>query len=278
LNEVEFPEVNEPQQQFKMCFDGCGVTNGTMGVLFAQGLGNQCDEVVSKVDDIISKDKRVTLNCLGLSRGGIACLMLSRKLHKHRNVDVNLLLFDPVPGNSITGGYFDLFHQTTAVQNIDLTRSRNLKNVLALYPYEPLDDIAFHAPLLPDYPESTNVEVDVILGCHQGALYRPGRLDTTISFWLIKEAMEKWGAIFGPRIEKLASKKSQESVLHSMNEEMDNKIKSVRCTHTKHGLKIVRREEAKYLNKYHERLCIQFGHTNRIESKHEFTYLLDITD
>jgi hypothetical protein len=40
-------------------------------------------------------------------------------------------------------------------------------------PFEPLPDLAFHAPILPTYPPSATVEEDAALGCHQGALYPP---------------------------------------------------------------------------------------------------------
>ena len=45
--------------------------------------------------------------------------------------------------------------------------------MLAIYPYEPLPDLAFHAPLLPKYPDGAAVEEDATLGCHQGAFYPP---------------------------------------------------------------------------------------------------------
>lgn len=69
---------------------------GSLGVIFAHGLGSQTSRVVSKVDEILSHNRRITLNCLGLSRGGIACLMLANKLCEHQHIDINLLLFDPV--------------------------------------------------------------------------------------------------------------------------------------------------------------------------------------
>lgn len=53
-------------------------------------------------------------------------------------------------------------------QSLDLRGCVHVRRVLALYPYEPLPDIAFHAPLLPAYPPQALVEEDVTLGCHQG--------------------------------------------------------------------------------------------------------------
>ena len=46
--------------------------------------------------------------------------------------------------------------------------------------------------------------------------------------------------------------------------------------HSKHDQKIIRREEAKFLNKYHEKLSKEFGENRDSYSKHDFKYLLDI--
>jgi hypothetical protein len=163
-------EYSLDSNNYKIYFDGCGVTNGmlpfmrsishsvgTMGTLFASGLDSQCQVVVhalrallKRLDEEWPKQSpvRLRLNCLGLSRGAIACLILARKVWGHKDlrerVDVNLCLFDPVPGNSLTSGAMDLLHATTAVQNMDLSNVLNVRRVVALYPHEPLPDLAFH--------------------------------------------------------------------------------------------------------------------------------------
>ena len=108
---------------------------------------------------------------LGLSRGGIAAYMLARHacgLSCASRLRLSLCVFDPVPGNLIsTAKYLDLLgNVTTANRHIDL-RSCRIVRCLALYPADPLPDIAFHAPLLPDYPKGCEVEEDATLGCHQ---------------------------------------------------------------------------------------------------------------
>jgi len=77
---------------------------------------------------------------------------------------LNILLFDPVPGNLITCTKFcDLcacgfwycrcFHgYNTANSSYDLSKSRILDNVLALYPCKPLPDCICHMPIFPKYP------------------------------------------------------------------------------------------------------------------------------
>lgn len=108
---------------------------------------------------------------LGLSRGGIAAYMLARHacgLSCASRLRLSLCVFDPVPGNLITTAkYLDLLgNVTTANRHIDL-RSCRIVRCLALYPADPLPDLAFHAPLLPDYPAGCEVEEDATLGCHQ---------------------------------------------------------------------------------------------------------------
>jgi len=166
----------------KMAFDGCGVTNGNLGVLFAAGLDSQCDSVCTVVEAMLNKKSTTTPSSLtkttvrvvavGLSRGGIACMKLALKLAKFTkdNVCVSMLLFDPVPGNAVSTGF-----PYTAGFSQNLQNCNNLERVLAIYPYEPLPDAAMHAPTLAKYPPTTLVEEDVSLGCHQGALFMTNR-------------------------------------------------------------------------------------------------------
>ena len=41
-------------EAYRIAFDGCGVTNGLGGVIFANGLWSQCEEVVSHLQYILS--------------------------------------------------------------------------------------------------------------------------------------------------------------------------------------------------------------------------------
>ena len=72
-------------------------------MLFAVGLKAQCTIVIDKLDEIIAMGREVVLNCVGLSRGGIACLYLCQMAAKYGSaVTINMCLFDPVPGNLLT--------------------------------------------------------------------------------------------------------------------------------------------------------------------------------
>ena len=85
-----------------------------------------------------------------------------------RNMLSRFRLHVQVPGNLIsTAKYLDLLgNVTTANRHIDL-RSCRIVRCLALYPADPLPALAFHAPVLPDYPVGCEVEEDATLGCHQ---------------------------------------------------------------------------------------------------------------
>ena len=76
---------------------------GKMGMLFGVGLKAQCSVVTQRLDILLALKRPVVLNCVGLSRGGIACLYLCQMAAMYNDaVTVNMLLFDPVPGNLLT--------------------------------------------------------------------------------------------------------------------------------------------------------------------------------
>ena len=133
----------------------------------------QVEAVAARVTELCAAHdvQPLHVNVLGLSRGGIAAYMLARHVSGLKcasRLRLNLCVFDPVPGNLVsTAKYLDLFgNVTTANRHIDL-RGCRIARCLALYPADPLPDLAFHAPLLPDYPTGCEVEEDATLGCHQ---------------------------------------------------------------------------------------------------------------
>ena len=166
------------QLHLKMGFDGCGQTNGCIGMICASGLVDQCRCVVQRVEQLMTHLAErgdggpVVLNVLGLSRGGMAAMKLAQMLATFDPdlLELNLCLFDPVPGNLLISGALDhLFggYFTTARQCIDLAASRNLRRCLAIYPHIPLPSCAFHSPIVPRYPALTEVTELVTLECHQ---------------------------------------------------------------------------------------------------------------
>jgi len=251
----------EDRDHFKYAFDGCGVTNGLMGSIFATGLEDQCNLVAKTIKIFLELGYKIKLNCLGLSRGGMAVLILI-KLLGHRTkaeLEINALLFDPVPGNLIISGKLDIFSGTIANQCMDVTGSQNLKRVLSIYPYQPLPDLAFHAPIIPTYPTHCEVEEDVTLGCHQGALYYPTNLQCILSYLRIKDFLEDCGTVF---YKQLAEDYpiSEELCLGEIEAECQKQITSTRDAHCQTSAVILRDPEGDYLNHYHYHLRQKLGY------------------
>jgi hypothetical protein len=251
--------------QLKMCFDGCGVAFGTMGTIFGSGLSTQCQQVDTRIQQIIQKIYNaaycIIVNAFGLSRGAVACLMLAKLLGKYesRVVSVNLLAFDPVPGNLITPvKYLDWLGFSNSWGNMDLTQGcDNLKSALVLYPHEPLPTFSFHAPMIPLFSPGVG-KYDVILGCHQGAVwnYADGMEIrwTRLSFEIIRNFLESHGVALNDKRMQREFGASDLSVLAMMDQELQKNKPSSRDTHAYGTTKIVRKSSGDYLNEYHYRL------------------------
>ena len=169
-----------PPVAWKMGFDGTGVTNGLPGTIWAFGLNECCDRILHQSRILLEakRSRPLHLTIVGLSRGGCGALLFAKRcaeLGKEAlsRIRLNLLVYDPVPGNLInTLRFCDLFGLTVAGSTLDV-RSAPIARMLAIYPHEPLPDLAFHAPVLPRCPAHCDLEVDATLGCHQGAVYPP---------------------------------------------------------------------------------------------------------
>ena len=155
---------------YKIGFNGC---DGLLGYVFASGIDEQCQQVVSQIIKIREKilesksSNRIVINCYGYSRGGATALMLAKMLGQYPidMVEVNLVLLDPVPGNSIISAKLDLFDLTLANQVIDLSSCHNLKRVISIYHAKPSPEY-FFSPLRPSYPANTLVEDNIVPSLH----------------------------------------------------------------------------------------------------------------
>jgi len=236
--------------------------------------------VVSKVKQLLNASFKVTLNCLGLSRGGMGVLILIQKLAKYtpNRIVMNTILFDPVPGNLITSYNLDILHNTLATQCMDVSASKNLANVLAIYPHEPLPDLAFHAPIIPKYPHTTHLEQLVTLGCHQGALFSPSNVDCLLSYHLLCEYLSVWGTKLD--FSKSSYTLNRNLLLTKLDNEMKENFPTIRYTHSQNGSTIVRLPQTKgirFLNAYHKRLFQEiYGQTLPTDTSEEF--LLQISE
>jgi len=252
---------------YRLCFAGCGVTNGFSGVVFAHGLRDQCAVVRKYVDAFLQQGHTIKLNFLGLSRGGIGGAYLAQELKdlSSEKIILNLLLFDPVPGNFIwMARRLDMGGLMNTNQAMDLSEIQNLGRVLVLYPYEPLPAIAVHAPLIFRFPQKCDLEIDVILGCHQGALFLEPKTDTCLSFSRIHAFMTECGTPFNTAVKYAQDLIRTPQVLEqALARELQRNAPSSRDTHAPESrIDIVRHPEGQFLNRYHKELLRQLGRTS----------------
>lgn len=251
--------------EYKMGFDGCATfaeklwTGGSFwGGIFGYGLREQCEQILEKVDRFERNGKSVTIVGLGLSRGAVALLMLTKMMQqKFPRVRLDLVLFDPVPGNSIYQAKLDLLGLTNTSHTANLTDCPNLRRVLLLYPYEPLPDLAFHAPLVPVFSRATEIDCDVIPGCHQGAFYHPTcNAESYLACLMVHEKLESYGLSFETDFSREGH---QATTLEFLEDFFKLEETSTRYTHSSVGALILRQNEGTYLNRYHEKLLKSLG-------------------
>lgn len=168
-----YSKIESSEEQKVFGFDGCGVVFGRRGKIFGSGLDQQCSHIIKYIESLLKEGHDITLNVYGHSRGGAAALMLAKQLKDiESNLEINLALSDPVPGNTIVAAYLDPFKICLANKVKDLSDCKPLRNVLALYPHRVPSKLSyFYSPIIPIYPQSANVKIeeDVIFGCHSQA-------------------------------------------------------------------------------------------------------------
>jgi len=253
--------------QYKVSFEGCGVSLPVQGTLFATGLREQCAIVRTYVDSFISAGVVVKINFVGLSRGGIGGCYLAQELHNYRRdqVVLNMLLFDPVPGNLVWMARLDLAGLMNANRSMDVTSCQILDRVVVLYPHEPLPAIAFHAPVIPAFPKNCQLEEEVILGCHQGALWLHARADTCLAFVLIRDFLLERGSQLD-RARNIAPDLdvTDRDLARLLEGELQQDMPTQRCAHAvRSGVEIVRHSSGLYLNRTHEAVLARIGAPRR---------------
>mmetsp|Transcript_27215 Transcript_27215/g.56464 ORF Transcript_27215/g.56464 Transcript_27215/m.56464 type:complete len:326 (+) Transcript_27215:1-978(+) len=249
---------------YKLSFPGCGVSHGLRGTLFAHGLRDQVDIVHGYLDAFVKAGNTVKVNFLGLSRGGIGGLYLAQDLacFEASQVLLNMLLFDPVPGNLVwMASFADVAGQMNANKAMDVAHVRNLGRVEVLYPCEPLPSIAFHAPLLAKFPPGCQLREEVILGCHQGALFLQPHADTCLAFAMIRDFLEESGSqLDTQRHIARGLNVSSERLAELLSQELQQSVPSMRSAHAPvRGSQILRHAEGQYLNRYHQVLLQRLG-------------------
>lgn len=249
--------TKESHTQIKMGFNGCGVDYGFNGTIFGSGLDKQCEEVIDCVIQQIKDGHQITLNVYGHSRGGIAALLLAKQLGgiDKEKLAINLALLDPVPGNFITTSSIEPFKISLANKAMDLSDCQPLRNVLALYPYIPLPAIACHAPLFVSYPKETEIEEEVIDGCHAQAEQREN-FSSELAELRVKEFLVKNGTQLQKERDYNNTEAMKEIYLNIYNTKLANIDQSdSRKTHSARGIIINATPGAKYFNSHHKRLA-----------------------
>lgn len=263
LTSCLFSMASASETQINFGFNGCGVDYGFWGVVFGQGLDAQCLKVINQVQAELKAGHQVTLNVYGHSRGAIAALMLAKQLGQldPTLLEVNLAMLDPVPGNLITTSSLDPFKISLANKTMNLSDSKTLKNVLALYPYEPLPDIYCHAPLLPTYPAHTNVDADITFGCHSGVEHTWSQ-DNKFVAGRFYDFLVKHGTQYPANCSQVFNTFSNEQYLENYKRRMLELSKPVaRAAHSANGEYIEvnplldMASDSKYFNYHHQRLA-----------------------
>jgi hypothetical protein len=267
---------------YKLLFAGCGVSHGLRGTIFAHGLREQCSVIRQYLRAFVEEGHFVKLNFVGLSRGGIGGLYLAQELKNFSKSQVllNMLLFDPVPGNLIWMSRFvDVAGIMNANQAMDVSSVDFLNRVIVLYPHEPLPDIAFHAPLIAQFPANCDLEEDVILGCHQGALWLRPRPDTCLAFARIRDFLLDSGSRLDRSNNIAMSLDLQpQRLVEMLNQELRYASPTDRSAHGPNGgANIVRRSTGQFLCRSHKLYLEKVG-ARGLEAGNgdEPAYMLDI--
>lgn len=202
----------DKDHHYSFCITGCNIDNHDyrdLGIVFTFNLQRQVMEVLARIKKIIAEagQEPIQINLFGFSRGAIAVFWVSQLLKEFKNVKINLVALDPVPGNLISTAFLDQIlgidmSVSSAVAN--LTECDNLDKALILFTNEAHPDLACYAPLLPALPSQCKAEVDVTPGRHRGAaMYKkqanyiaPMNYESTIVFNRIVRFMEECGTKF----------------------------------------------------------------------------------
>jgi hypothetical protein len=163
---------------------------------------------------------------------------------------------------------------STAGKCSDLRHCSNLTRVVGLYPYEPLPDAAFHAPLLPLYPSTARVHEDVQFGCHQGAIYPPFNADPcrdpdalqrAASFLQLRDFLLECGTRLNePSMSNWLAVCDEKRILLALTRQVEQAEASDRAAHNPGVLAgLIQRHlpdpAIPFVNKYHQALAAKLG-------------------
>lgn len=266
LNELTVKDQNN----ISICLDGCGINNPyyiDLGGIFSWNLEAQINELVDDIKERLGNEK-ITLNLYGFSRGGAGVYLLAKKLKDidPEQLEINILAFEPVPGNFVYGVYVDKFlglNRTLSSMISDLSDCRNLNRVQSLYTNEPLPDITCHAPILPAFHATCEHTVDVVPGCHKNAesftvrydarnkyFITPYNVQSAIAFRLVRTFLQECGTIFDDTKFELYSQLQESTPLKTLYNSYSESNRLLRTTRHMHFSNSITTSSGKsFLNK-----------------------------
>lgn len=257
---------------YSFCVNGCGESKDIrdLKVVFGFHLEQQVLDIAKQIKRILDEcEDNIVLNVYGFSRGAIAAFLLCKKLKNIPNdrLAINVAAFEPVPVNFISSVTVDRFFgskTTLTAQVADLKGCGHIDNIIVLFTNQPFPDIFGFAPVLPELPTTSRLEVDVTPGCHVSAVLfdkdglsiQAQNNESIVVFHRIVEFMQKCGTTFN--FEQLAfsnnlvTKDSQQ--LLNIYEELADQINSDKTREMHLEKNIFTRMNREYVNRHHQRL------------------------
>lgn len=165
--------------------DGSAIGHNISGGVFAFNLETQVQKEISFVRwelEQLDNEEKLTLNLFGHSRGGVAAFLMCQGLKDvaPKKLSINVVAIDPVPGNFVWTAYLDRtlgLNLSVASRCYDMQDCHNLTNMLVIFSNtvggNKLPHVIGHAPVLPMFPKSTNVTVDVMHSDHMALQWMP---------------------------------------------------------------------------------------------------------
>ncbi len=218
-NLLHYMTIQDGKNQ-AICLDGCGINNQYLrdfGFIFTWNLESQINILAEKIK-FETQTEQIILNVYGFSRGGAGAFLLAKKLSDvpAERLEINILAFEPVPGNFVNNVYIDKalgFDLTLSSEISDLRSCKNIKRAHSIY--NNIETSYCFARILPALPIKCEKSVDVVPGNHFYAqLFRiyqrtngkyviiPQNSETVIEFHQVSRFLEKCGTRFDH--EKLA--------------------------------------------------------------------------
>lgn len=137
--------------------------------LFGRGIDKQVADLQNEIIALSKAQagKKIIVNAYGVDKGAITALLMALAFQNipSSQIEFNLTLVNPIPGNSLLMAHLDFFKIGWANKLMDLRNCMQIKNVLMLYSTEPKKSLFIGSAVLrPMFHESTRVTEEVMPG------------------------------------------------------------------------------------------------------------------